>query len=240
MPGTGSRGLAGPRLLASGMAGTGPAAAACDCCQEREPVGRGDAGWLAAAVRVRMLSWLSLAWMTAEGVIGLIAGVNEASVALIGWALGSVIEGLASVIVIWRFTGARTFSPAAESRGRRTVAVSFFLLAPYIGVAAVRALAGHHVPAPGVLGMTITAGSVVFMPALGAAKRRLAARLGSGATAGEGMQNLLCAAQGGAVLLGLAATAAWGWRWLDPVIALALAAWAIGAGITTWRGHDCC
>jgi divalent metal cation (Fe/Co/Zn/Cd) transporter len=78
------------------------------------------------------------------------------------------------------------------------------------------------------------------MPALGLAKRRLGRQLGSGATAGEGTQNLLCAAQGAAVLVGLAANAAVGAGWLDPVIALGLAAWAVKEGREAWRGEACC
>jgi divalent metal cation (Fe/Co/Zn/Cd) transporter len=78
------------------------------------------------------------------------------------------------------------------------------------------------------------------MPALGYAKRRLGARMGSGATAGEGTQNLLCAAQAGAVLAGLAATAAWGLSGLDPAVALLLAGWAVREGISAWHGDDCC
>ena len=77
-------------------------------------------------------------------------------------------------------------------------------------------------------------------PALGVAKRRLGARLGSGATAGEGTQNLLCAAQGAAVLVGLAANAAFGAWWLDAAIALALAAIALDEGRDAWRGEGCC
>jgi divalent metal cation (Fe/Co/Zn/Cd) transporter len=78
------------------------------------------------------------------------------------------------------------------------------------------------------------------MPALGVTKQRLAAVLDSGSTAGEGLQNLMCAAQAGAVLAGLAATAAFGWTWVDPVIALVLAGWAVRAGRDSWRGEDCC
>ena len=76
------------------------------------------------------------------------------------------------------------------------------------------------------------------------ARRRPGRTFGSigrrGATAGEGAQNLLCAAQGGAVLIGLAATAAFAWTWVDPVIALLLAAWVIREGTQAWRGEDCC
>jgi divalent metal cation (Fe/Co/Zn/Cd) transporter len=120
------------------------------------------------------------------------------------------------------------------------VAVSFFLLAPYIAVEAIRSLAGAEHPSSSVLGIVITASSVVLMPALGIAKRRLGERLGSGATAGEGTQNLLCAAQGAAVLLGLAANAAVGAWWLDGVVALGLAAFAVKEGREAWRGEGCC
>lgn len=204
------------------------------------PAPRRDDRWLRAASRARLLSWLSLAWMTAEGVLGIIAGATAGSIALVGWGLGSLIEGLAAVIVIWRFTGTRTHSETAERRAERGVAASFFLLAPYIAVEAVRSLAGGEHPDTSVLGIAVTASSVVLMPALGIAKHRLGERLGSGATAGEGTQNLLCAAQGAAVLLGLAANAAVGAWWLDGVIALGLAAIAVHEGREAWRGEGCC
>jgi divalent metal cation (Fe/Co/Zn/Cd) transporter len=199
-----------------------------------------DERWLRAARRVRLLSWLSLAWMTAEGAVGVFAGVVAGSIALVGWGLGSVIEGLAAVIVIWRSTGSRTHSETSERRAQRGVAVSFFLLAPYIAIEGVRSLAGGEHPDTSVLGIAVTASSVVLMPALGIAKRRLGEQLGSGATAGEGTQNLLCAAQGAAVLVGLAANAAVGAWWLDGVIALGLAAFAIKEGRAAWRGEGCC
>jgi divalent metal cation (Fe/Co/Zn/Cd) transporter len=204
------------------------------------PTPRRDAGWLRAARRARLLSWLSLAWMTAEGVLGILAGAVAGSVALVGWGLGSAIEGLAAMIVIWRFTGSRTHSETAERRAERAVAVSFFLLAPYIAVEAIRSLAGAEHPSTSVLGIVVTASSVVLMPVLGIAKRRLGQRLGSGATAGEGTQNLLCAAQGAAVLAGLAANAAVGAWWLDGVVALGLAAFAVKEGREAWRGEGCC
>ncbi len=201
---------------------------------------RRDEQWLRAARRARLLSWLSLAWMTAEGALGVFAGAVAGSIALVGWGLGSVIEGLAAVIVIWRFTGSRTHSETSERRAERAVAVSFFLLAPYIAVEGVRSLAAGEHPDASVLGIAVTASSVVLMPALGIAKRRLGERLGSGATAGEGTQNLLCAAQGAAVLVCLAANAAVGAWWLDGVIALGLAAFAIKEGREAWRGEGCC
>ena len=204
------------------------------------PLARPDGHWLRAARRARQLSWVSLIWMTVEGALGVLAGALAGSIALVGWGLGSGIEGLAAVIVIWRFTGTRTHSASAERRAEQAVAVSFFLLAPYIAVEAIRALAGGTHPDTSTLGIAVTATSVVLMPALGMAKRGLGRRLRSGATAGEGTQNLLCAAQGAAVLVGLAANAAAGAWWFDAVVALGLAAFAVKEGRAAWRGEDCC
>jgi divalent metal cation (Fe/Co/Zn/Cd) transporter len=198
-----------------------------------------DERWLRAARRARFLSWLSLGWMTLEGALGIVAGAVAGSVALVGWGLGSAIEGLAAVIVIWRFTGSRTHSESSERRAQLAVAVSFFLLAPYIAVEAIRSLAGSEHPDTSVLGIAVTASSIVLMPALGLAKRRLGAQLGSAATAGEGTQNLLCAAQGAAVLAGLVANSLLGAWWLDPIIALGLAGFALHEGRETWRGEGC-
>jgi divalent metal cation (Fe/Co/Zn/Cd) transporter len=179
--------------------------------------------------------------MAAEGVIGLIAGFAAGSIALVGWALGSGIEALASVIVVWRFTGSRMQSETAEQRAQRAVAVSFWLLAPYITVEAIRDLVAHHPATATLLGIALTASSLVIMPVLGMAKRRLGARLGSGATAGEGTQNLMCAAQAAGVLLALVVVAIWPGGWpVDPIIALGIAAWSAWEGNRSWRGADCC
>jgi divalent metal cation (Fe/Co/Zn/Cd) transporter len=200
-----------------------------------------DLLWRRRAGYARWLAWASLAWMLAEGAVGLAAGLGSGSVALTGWALGSGIEGLASVIVVWRFTGSRTVSEDAERRAQQAVAVSFWLLSPYIAGQACYDLAVQHHAAATTLGIVLTATSVVLMPVLGIAKRRLGRALGSGATAGEGLQNLMCAAQAAAVLVGLAVTAAWPGAWpVDGAVALAIAAWSAWEGRQAWRGADCC
>jgi divalent metal cation (Fe/Co/Zn/Cd) transporter len=88
--------------------------------------------------------------------------------------------------------------------------------------------------------MVLTATSLVGMPLLGIAKQRVALRLGSQATHGEGTQNLLCAYLAGAVFLGLAGNALFGWWWLDPIAALVIAVVATKEGLETWRGEGCC
>ncbi|HEY5988656.1 MAG TPA: hypothetical protein VIV12_20090, partial [Streptosporangiaceae bacterium] len=144
--------------------------------------------------------------------IAVAAAVIAGSVALLGFGLDSVIEGLASVIVVWRFSGARTLSETAERRAHKAVAVTFFLLAPYIAADAVRALATSDRPQTSWLGIGLASASLVIMPALGAAKKRIGRRLRSAATSGEGAQNILCAYLAAAVLAGLLANTWLGWR----------------------------
>lgn len=192
------------------------------------------------ARRVRLLSWLSLGWMTIEGAVAIVAGVVASSIALVGFGLDSVVEGLASVIIIWRFTGSRTFSEAAEGRAQKLVAIQFFILAPYVAFEATRSLIGGHQPDASWVGIALAAGSVVIMPVLGIAKQRLAAQMGSAATKGEGRQNMLCAYLAGALLVGLLGNALLGAWWLDPVVGLFIAFVAVQEGREAWRGEDCC
>jgi divalent metal cation (Fe/Co/Zn/Cd) transporter len=189
--------------------------------------------------RAKALSWLSLVWMTVEGAVAITAALIAGSVALLGFGIDSAIEGLASVIVIWRFTGSRRLSEHAERQAQKAVAVSFFLLAPYIAQDAIRALINGHHPSTSWVGIGLSISSILVMPLLGRAKQRVGERLASGATTGEGAQNLLCAYMAAGVLVGLVANAAVGWWWLDPVIALAIAAIAVREGHETWAGEDC-
>ena len=192
------------------------------------------------ARRARLLSWLSLAWMTVEGAVAIGAGIVAGSIALIGFGLDSVVEGLASVIIIWRFTGGRVHSQEAERRAQRLVAAQFFLLAPYVAFESVRALVGGERPDESLVGILLATGSVILMPMLGIAKQRLARQLGSAATSGEGAQNLLCAYLAGALLVGLLGNAWLGAWWLDPMVGLLIAGLALKEGREAWRGEGCC
>jgi divalent metal cation (Fe/Co/Zn/Cd) transporter len=196
--------------------------------------------WHEAARKARLLSWLSLAWMGAEGAIALVAGIAAGSIALISFGLDSFIEGFASLVIVWRFTGTRLLSHAAEKRAQRLVAIQFFLLAPYVAFEALHKLWAAEEPSTSWLGIALVTSSLVGMPALGIAKRRLADRLGSVATRGEGTQNLLCAYLAAAVLAGLLGNALFGLWWLDPIAALVVAGVAVREGVESWRGEGCC
>jgi hypothetical protein len=221
-------------------AGTAPVAPAASANGGRPAATITRARYEQLAGRVKLLSWLSLAWMTVEGAVAIAAGIVASSIALIGFGLDSAIEGLASVIIIWRFTGHRVFSHTAEQRAQKLVAVQFFLLAPYVGFESVKALiAGDHADVSWV-GIGLSIGSVIFMPMLGIAKQRLADQLGSVATAGEGRQNMLCAYLAGALLTGLLGNALVGAWWLDPTVGLLIAGVAVKEGAEAWEGEGCC
>ena len=140
---------------------------------------------------------------------------------------------------MWRFTGTRTLSETAEGRAQKAVAVTFFLLAPYIAYDAITTLIARDRAETSWLGIGLAVASLIVMPVLGVAKRRLGAWLGSGSTAGEGTQNLLCAYLAAAVLAGLLANTLLGWWWLDPVVAVGIAGLAVREGIEAWHGEEC-
>lgn len=187
-----------------------------------------------------MLSWASLAYMSIEGIVGVVAGIVAGSIALIGFGLDSAIEGFASLVIVWRFTGSRTLSHAAEERAQKLVAIQFFILAPYVGVESIRALVNGSHADESMVGIVLAATSLVVMPWLGRAKQRIGGRIGSSATASEGKQNLLCAYLAAALLVGLVGNAMFGAWWLDPVVGLLIAGLAVYEGRESWRGDACC
>jgi divalent metal cation (Fe/Co/Zn/Cd) transporter len=190
--------------------------------------------------RARVLAWGGIAWHVVEFAIAIGAGVAAGSIALIGFGADSFIEALAGLVVVWLFTGDRRGSNAAERRAQILIAVTFFVLAAYVGVEAVRALMiGDH-PAVSWVGIGLAAVTAVTMPLLAAAKRRVGAALHSPATVKEAGQTQLCAYLSITLLIGLGANAVLGWWWADPLAALVIAGVAVQEGRSSWRGEGCC
>jgi divalent metal cation (Fe/Co/Zn/Cd) transporter len=202
-------------------------------------VAPGSLPWLRLARLAKLLASLTLVWLGIEGSVGVVAGILAGSIALVAFGLDSTIEALASVIVIWRFTGTRTMSPDAERRAQKWVAFSFYLLAPYVAVEAVEKLIEATVAETSWIGIGLTAGTLILCPLLGVAKQRIGGKLGSRATYGEGTQNVLCAILASAVLVGLAANTLFGLWWLDPTIALVIAFICVREGYKAWQGEPC-
>ena len=189
--------------------------------------------------RARRLAWGGNIWHVAEFVIAVAAGVSASSIALVGFGIDSLIEVLAGSVVVWLFTGRRLDSKSAERRAQQVIAVSFFLLAAYVGVESIRTLAGSSHPDASWVGIGLAAVTAPTMPLLARAKRRVGHLLGSAATVAEGTQNLLCAYLSVALLVGLGANALLGWWWADPLAGLAIAAVAAREGLESWRGRGC-
>jgi divalent metal cation (Fe/Co/Zn/Cd) transporter len=187
-----------------------------------------------------MLAWGGIAWHIVEFAIAIGAGIAAGSIALIGFGADSLIEALAGFIVVWLFTGDRRGSQSAERRAQILIAATFFMLAGYVGIEAVRALASVDHPQVSWIGIGLAAVTAATMPLLAAAKRRVGAGLQSSATVKEAGQTQLCAYLSIALLLGLGANALLGWWWADPLAALVIAGVAVQEGRSSWRGEGCC
>src|SRR5881227_327192 len=190
--------------------------------------------------QARRLAWGGIGYHVLEAAIAVAAGLAAGSIALIGFGADSLIESMAGLIVLWLFTGARLGSHAAERRAQQLIAVSFFVLAVYVGVESIRSLTGGHQPHASWLGIGLAAFTAPTMPLLAAWKRRVGRKLNSSAAVKEASQTQLCAYLSIALLVGLGANALFGLWWMDPAAALVIAAVAVKEGRESWRGDGCC
>jgi divalent metal cation (Fe/Co/Zn/Cd) transporter len=192
--------------------------------------------------RARALAWLGLGWHVVEAAVAVGAGLAAGSVALIGFGADSLIEAAAGFVVLWLLAGTRSSSAQAERRAQQLIAASFVVLAAYVGVEATRDLIGGHRPEVSWVGIALAVVTLATMPPLALAKRRVAERLGSSATASESRQTMLCAYLSAGLLAGLLANALLEWWWADPVVALGIGAVALREARDAWRGEacDCC
>jgi divalent metal cation (Fe/Co/Zn/Cd) transporter len=143
--------------------------------------------------RARLLAWGGIAWHFIEFAIAIAAGVAASSIALIGFGADSLIEALAGFVVVWLFTGSRLQTPRAERRAQQLIAASFYLLAVFVSVDAIRTLVGGDHPQTSWVGIGLAAVTAPTMPLLARAKRRVGSKLNSSATVKEGAQNMVCA-----------------------------------------------
>jgi len=190
--------------------------------------------------RTRLLAWAGIGWHIIEFAIALAAGLAAGSIALIGFGADSLIEALAGGVVLWLFSGRRRGSSSAERRAQQLIALSFFLLAGYVSVEALRTFVNVDHPAASWVGIGLAAFTAATMPLLAYAKRGLGNQLHSAATVKEAAQTQLCAYLSIALLLGLGANALAGWWWADPLTALFISAVALKEGRESWRGEGCC
>lgn len=191
------------------------------------------------------LEYLTVGWNVVEGVVAVGAALAAGSVALLAFGIDSFVESTSGAVLIWRLLAERRTRDAAaieriEHRARRLVAVSLFALAAWVTFDAVNALwSGEH-PDASIVGIVLTAVSVVVMQWLARAKRRVAQQLGSRALEADSFQTTACVYLSIAALAGVTLNAALGWWWADPVAALGIAVLVIREGKEAWEGRECC
>jgi divalent metal cation (Fe/Co/Zn/Cd) transporter len=191
--------------------------------------------------RVRLLVTATIAYNVVEAVVAIAAGTVAGSTALIGFGLDSVIEVSSAAAVAWQFSARdHEVREARERKALRVIAVSFFVLAAYVVVESVRALAGGASPDHSTVGIVLAAVSLAVMPGLSYAQRHAGRELGSATAVADSKQTLLCTYLSAVLLVGLVLNSAFGWSWADPVAALVIAAVAAKEGREAWRGDACC
>lgn len=214
-----------PGLPASG--GSGPGCGGCaDNCS--------------AHGRALLLSYLTVGYNIAEGVVSIVFGAAAGSVALVGFGLDSFVESLSGGVMIWRFGVRGAKSEARERRAARLVGWTFFILAAYIAFEAAKRLITREPPEPSLPGVIIALVSIVTMPALYLLKRATAKKLASHSLAADSKQTLACTLMSVALLIGLGLNKLWGIWYADPLVGLAIAGWLVKDGIEILRTGEVC
>ncbi len=191
------------------------------------------------------LEWTIIVWNVLEGVIAVAAGLLASSVALLSFGFDSFIEVTSAAVVLWRLQvelrgGSAERVEKHEQTAARIAGTLLFGLAVYILVDAGRRVAGYGEAAEqSLVGIGLTAASLVAMPLLGWAKLRTANRLGSGALRADSYETITCAWLSLTTLVGLSLNALFGWTWADPAAALLIVPLVVREGLEAWRGERC-
>lgn len=201
-----------------------------------------EADRLGVTRRGRLLQYLTIGWNSAECVVALVAGFLAGSVALVGFGFDSAIEVASSLAALWRLhrEADEARREAAERWALRVIGMCFLLLAAYVLYAAFIDLVHGTPPERTLIGIAVAALSLIVMPLLARAKRRVASALESGALEAETRQTEMCAYLSAILLGGLGLNAWPGWWWADPVAALLMVPLIAREGWAALRGRTCC
>ena len=186
-----------------------------------------------------MLEYLTIGWNVIEAVIAVAAGVAAGSIALVGFGFDSTIEVAAASVVVWQFRAElRGGVDDGRERGAlKLIAATFFILAGYVSVEAVRDLTMAESAEPSTVGIVLASVSLAVMPTLAWMKRRTGRQLNSRTLVADSAETYLCAWLSAILLVGLVLNATVGWWWADPLAALGIAYLAVREGVEAWRGE---
>lgn len=187
------------------------------------------------------MEYFTIAWNSLEGLVAVVAGALAGSISLVGFGIDSFIEVTSGGVLLWRM------SVDADVRKRerneklslRIVGVCFLALAAYVGYESISDLAGRKAPEHSLPGIILACVSLIVMPLLSLAKKKVGNELGSAAMHADAKQTDFCVYLSAILLLGLVLNAALGWWWADPVSALIMVPLIAKEGVDGLRGHAC-
>jgi divalent metal cation (Fe/Co/Zn/Cd) transporter len=187
------------------------------------------------------LEYLTIGYNSLEGVIALVAGFLAGSIALVGFGFDSAIEVSSGMVLLWRL--GQDTDPArrrvVERRALRLVGLSFLALAAYVLYESVESLIRRQAPDESLPGILLATASLIVMPLLARAKRRVARAIESGALSADARQTELCFYLSAILLGGLLLNSLLGWWWADPAAALAMVPLIAHEGIDAFKGEGC-
>jgi divalent metal cation (Fe/Co/Zn/Cd) transporter len=189
----------------------------------------------------RRLEYFTIGWNLLEGIISIGAGIGTGSIALVGFGFDSLIEVSSGAALLWRLhLDAPEKRERAERIALKLVGASFLLLAAYVIFDSVKSLVKRESPEASYIGIAIAALSLVVMPLLARAKRRVAVKLSSRALHADSRQTDICTYLSAILLGGLGLNALFGWWWADSIAALVMVPIIVKEGIEAIRGENCC
>ncbi len=189
----------------------------------------------------RRLEYFTIAWNGLEGLVALVAGAIAGSISLVGFGIDSFIEVTSGSVLLWRMSVDADVERREpnERRALRVVGVCFLLLAAYIAYESVLDLWSRRAPEHSIPGIVLACVSLLVMPLLSRAKRKVGHALGSAAMHADSKQTEFCTYLSAILLLGLLANAFLGLWWADPVAALIMVPIIGKEGIEGLRGRAC-
>jgi len=192
-----------------------------------------------AAIRQgRRLEYFTVGWNLIEAAVALGAGLFAGSIALIGFGIDSLIETSSGAVLLWRLQEGEE-GEKRERMALKLVGISLLALAVYVAIDATKGLILKEPPEESLVGIILAAVSLIVMPLLAWAKRKVAAKLNSQALVADSHQTDICAYLSAILLVGLGVNALFGWWWADPVSALAMVPIIVKEGLEALRGEAC-
>jgi divalent metal cation (Fe/Co/Zn/Cd) transporter len=192
--------------------------------------------------RGQILEYITVSYNCVEGMIAVIAGMMAGSIALVSFGFDSLIEVSSGLALVWRLHSDLNEErrESVEAITLRIVGACFMLLAAYILYDSGKTLWRHEAPEKSLIGIALTAVSVIIMPLLTRAKRKVGRGINSAAMMADAKQTELCTYLSAITLGGLILNALFGWWWADPVAALIMVPIVINEGLEALRGEACC